>query len=286
MGAHRGGRRDRLTRSARLLALAAVGATGLTACGQAPQPAAGMVVTPSRATTAVVPSGTPTSEGAQAPTRPSTALSTRVAPGAQASVAAAVPPRIRKEVSKPAFRSSVVRVDARALGSSWRSGCPVGPQDLRAVSVTYRGFDGRAHVGVLVVHRDIATRVVAVFSRMYAVGFPLRSVRPVTDFGSSDDASMAADNTSAFNCRRAVASGPPTWSRHAYGKAIDVNPVENPYLFAGRVLPPAGAAFTSRARPRPGLIRRGDAVHRAFTGVGFRWGGTFSNPDYQHFDIR
>jgi hypothetical protein len=111
-------------------------------------------------------------------------------------------------------------------------------------------------------------------------------MRPVSVFRASDDASMAADNTSAFNCRRAVAAGAPTWSRHAYGMAVDVNPVENPYLFGGRVLPPNGAAYRSRTAARPGLIRRGDAVHRTFTAAGFRWGGTFSSPDYQHFDRR
>ena len=119
---------------------------------------------------------------------------------------------------------------------------------------------------------------------MFRDRFPLRTVRPVTAYGSSDDRSMAADNTSAFNCRRAVASGPPTWSRHAYGMAVDVNPVENPYLFRGRVLPPNGRGYADRSRARAGMIRAGDPVHRAFRKAGFRWGGTFSNPDYQHFD--
>ncbi|MFN8076902.1 MAG: M15 family metallopeptidase [Kineosporiaceae bacterium] len=182
------------------------------------------------------------------------------------------------------FTSSVARVDAGDLGASWRKGCPVGPADLRAVTLAYRGFDGARHVGVLVVHEDVVGSVVAAFRRLYDLGFPIRSMRPVSAYGASDDASMAADNTSAFNCRRAVAAGPPSWSRHAYGKAIDVNPVENPYLFQGDVLPPAGAAYRSRAKARPGLFRRGDAAVRAFTDQGFRWGAAFSSPDYQHFD--
>jgi hypothetical protein len=137
---------------------------------------------------------------------------------------------------------------------------------------------------VLILHRDVVRRTRPVFATMFERKFPLHGIRPVSEFGASDDASMAAGNTSAFNCRRAVAAGPPTWSRHAYGRAIDVNPVENPYLFDGRVLPPAGAEFTDRRSARRGLIRRGDPIHQAFVRAGYRWGGDFSNPDYQHFD--
>jgi hypothetical protein len=170
------------------------------------------------------------------------------------------------------------------LGSSWRAGCPVPPSRLRIVRLTYWTFEGAVAEGDLVLHRDVVERTKPVFATMFAERFPLRSVRAVTAFGSDDDRSMAADNTSAFNCRRAVAAGPPTWSRHAYGTAIDVNPVENPYLFRGKVLPPAGRKYTDRRRAQPGKIRKGDAIHRAFTDAGYRWGGTFSNPDYQHFD--
>jgi hypothetical protein len=178
--------------------------------------------------------------------------------------------------SRPATRA--------ALGSSWRPGCPVPPARLRIVHLTYWTFDGDVAEGDLVLHRDVVDRLERVFATMYRTRFPMRSVRPVTAYGSSDDRSMAADNTSAFNCRRAVAAGAPSWSRHAYGKAVDVNPVENPYLFRGEVLPPAGRRYVDRRRAQPGKIRRGDAVHQAFLAAGFRWGGDFSNPDYQHFD--
>jgi hypothetical protein len=180
----------------------------------------------------------------------------------------------------------VAEVTAADLGASWREGCPAGPAALRAVTMTHWTFDGEVADGVLVLHRDVVADTRAVFATMFEVRFPLRSVRPVTDFGASDDASMAADNTSAFNCRLAVAAGPPTWSRHAYGKAIDVNPVENPYLFGGDVLPSAGAAFARRTPVRPGMVVEGDRVHAAFIAAGYRWGGEFANPDYQHFDRR
>jgi hypothetical protein len=106
-------------------------------------------------------------------------------------------------------------------------------------------------------------------------------MRPVDAYRGSDDASMAADNTSAFNCRAAVAPGPKRWSVHAYGRAIDVNPVENPYLEGGRVLPPAGRAFADRLRRRMGMAE--GALVRAFATVGWGWGGRWSAPDYQHF---
>jgi hypothetical protein len=187
----------------------------------------------------------------------------------------------------PAYAGFVWRVrpaTAARLGSSWRRGCPVPPSELRIVRLTYWTFRGTVAEGDLVLHRRVVARTKPVFATMFRQRFPLRSVRPVTAFGSSDDRSMAADNTSAFNCRRAVAAGPPSWSRHAYGMAIDVNPVENPYLFRGEVLPPDGRRHVDRSQAAPGKIRAGDVVHRAFRAAGYRWGGTFANPDYQHFD--
>jgi len=193
-------------------------------------------------------------------------------------VAAALP------AAPPPFIASVSRFVAGDLGRSWRPGCPVGPRDLRRVRLAYWGFDGDRRVGVLVVHRDAAAAVVTVFGRLYGSRFPIRAVRPVSAYGGSDDASMAADNTSAFNCRAAVATGPRRWSEHAYGRAIDVNPVENPYLSGGRVLPPAGRAYVGRARYRRGMAVDGGVLVDAFGAVGWRWGGRWqSSPDYQHF---
>jgi hypothetical protein len=109
-------------------------------------------------------------------------------------------------------------------------------------------------------------------------------MEPVSAFGGSDDRSMAADNTSAFNCRYAVAPGPKRWSVHAYGEAIDVNTVENPYLEGGHVLPPAGRAFTDRGRYRRGMAVAGGVLVRAFASVGWLWGGRWTaSPDWQHF---
>ena len=150
--------------------------------------------------------------------------------------------------------------------------------------LTYWGFDGRAHTGALVVHRRVADDVVAVFRRLYEARFPIRRMRPVSAYRGSDDASMAADNTSGFNCRRAVGSTTGAWSNHAYGLAIDVNPVENPYVLGGRALPPAGRAYVDRRHVRPGMAVAGGVLVRAFAARGWGWGGRWAgSPDYQHF---
>jgi hypothetical protein len=184
----------------------------------------------------------------------------------------------------PPFHTSVAPVRAEQLGASWRPGCPVGPEQLRVVRVSFVGFDGRARTGALVVNRSVTNDVQVAFRRLYAARFPIRRMEPVSAFGGSDDRSMAADNTSAFNCRYAVAPGPKRWSVHAYGEAIDVNTVENPYLEGGRVLPPAGRAFTDRGRIRRGMAVAGGSLVRAFASVGWLWGGRWTaSPDWQHF---
>ncbi len=180
------------------------------------------------------------------------------------------------------FVGTVSPVRQQDLRYSYRAGCPVATSDLRLVHVSFLGFDGTAHVGALVVNRRVARDVVSVFRRLYAARFPIRRMTPMSAFRGSDDASMAADNTSGFNCRRAV--GGPGWSEHAYGLAIDVNPVENPYFLAGKALPPAGRRYRDRARVRRGMAVDGGTLVRAFAAVGWRWGGRWSaSPDYQHF---
>lgn len=183
----------------------------------------------------------------------------------------------------PAFAWSQRRVTAADLPHSWRPGCPVAPSALRALTLRFYGFDGRSHDGVLVVAASSVTDVVAVFRQLYAGRFPIRRMVPVDAYGGSDDRSVAADNTAGFNCRRAVTTGPASWSMHAYGLAIDVNPVENPYIEGGRVIPPAGSAYLGRSRVRPGMAVRGTTVVAAFARRGWKWGGTWSDPDYQHF---
>jgi hypothetical protein len=187
-------------------------------------------------------------------------------------------------VQAPPFASSVSRVTAAQLPHSWHPGCPVRPSQLRRVRVTYWGFDRRAHTGAFVANEDAVPALVHVFSRLYAARFPIRRVRPIDAYGGNDERSLAADNTAAFNCRYVIGPGPRRWSAHAYGQAIDVNPVENPYLEGGRVHPRAGRRYLRRSPPRPGMATPGGLLVRAFSAVGWKWGGRWTgSPDYQHF---
>ena len=184
----------------------------------------------------------------------------------------------------PTFQAEIAPVRWSDLRYSYRAGCPVGPPDLRAVRLSYWGFDGRAHEGTLVVHRRVASDVVAVFRRLYEARFPIRRMQPVSAYRGSDDASMAADNTSAFNCR--YVAGTTRWSMHAYGKAIDLNPVENPYVSGSHVSPPAGREYADRSGDAVGMIHDGDRVVKAFARrAGWEWLGDGPGPvrDYQHF---
>jgi len=184
----------------------------------------------------------------------------------------------------PPFTHTVARVTPAQLPYSWHPGCPVAPAQLRRLRVAYWGFDGRAHTGALVVNADAVSDLVHVLARLYAARFPIRRMRPIDAYHGRDEPSLEADNTAAFNCRYAVAPGPKRWSAHAFGRAIDVNPVENPYLEGGRVHPRRGRAFLDRSRRRPGMAVRGGLLVRAFAGVGWAWGGRWTgSPDYQHF---
>ena len=185
---------------------------------------------------------------------------------------------------QPPFAHSVSRVTAAQLPYSWHRGCPVAPAQLRRVRLSYWGFDRRAHTGAVVVNASAVGDVVRVFRRLYVARFPIRRLRPIDAYRGVDERSLAADNTAAFNCRYAVAPGPKRWSVHAYGLAIDVDPVENPYVLNGRVHPRAGRAYVNRSRIRPGMAYRGGLLVNAFAAVGWQWGGRWpASPDYQHF---
>ena len=122
-----------------------------------------------------------------------------------------------------------------------------------------------------------------VLRRLYAERFPIRRMRLVDAYGGSDFASIEDDNTSAFNCRRATGSS--RWSEHAYGRAIDVNPIENPYVEDGRVYHAASRRYVDRSSRRRGMAFPGEILVEAFRTVGWEWGGdwTGSVRDYQHF---
>jgi hypothetical protein len=152
------------------------------------------------------------------------------------------------------------------------------------LQLTYWGFDGQAHTGTMVVNAAVATPVVQAFSTLYTERFPIYQMVPMSAFGGDDNAAAAADNTSGFDCRFAVASGPPHWSMHAYGEAIDVNDLQNPYVSGSTVIPPTGAAYVDRSNVRPGMAVPGGTLVQAFAAIGWQWGGNWAGTvDYQHF---
>ena len=184
----------------------------------------------------------------------------------------------------PAFSSNVSAVTAAQLGATWHVGCPVDPSQLSALQLSYWGFDNRSHLGTIVVNASVADQIVGVFATLYAARFPIEEMVPVDAYGGDDNAAAAADDTSGFNCRDAVAPGPPQWSMHAYGEAIDMNDVQNPYVAGTTILPLAGAAYLDRRDVRPGMAVPGGPVVDAFTAIGWGWGGNWAGTiDYQHF---
>ncbi len=167
-------------------------------------------------------------------------------------------------------------------GVSWRPGCPVPLRDLRLLIVSYRGFDGRVRTGRLIVHESLAREVLGVFRTLYEARFPIRRMVPVDAYGGSDFRSIEADNTSAFNCR--YVEGTSRWSEHAYGRAIDVNPIENPYVAGGRTSHRASVPYVDRSPRRSGMAYEGGVLVRAFGAIGWGWGGRWTSvKDYQHF---
>jgi hypothetical protein len=166
----------------------------------------------------------------------------------------------------------------------WHKGCPGGRMTFRRVEVNFHGFDAKVHRGALVVNRDVASAVARTMTRLFKDGFPIHRMNPIELYGGDDNRSMRADNTSAMNCRKGnQANAPAKDSPHANGRAIDLNPWENPW-----VDPRCGCFRPDRKygylRHGKGVIRPKGAAVRRFGAEGWIWRGTGRTPDYQHFD--
>lgn len=187
----------------------------------------------------------------------------------------------------PRFDADTKRITGRVrrtiTGSSWHQGCPVPRSKLRLIRATYWDFQRDVERGALIVHKRHMRRIVGVLRDLFDDRFPIRRMNLIDRYGADDHRSMEADNTSAFNCR--FVNGTNRWSMHAYGKAIDINPIENPYVTpSGYVSPPAGRPYADRSRDAKGMIHRADGTYDAFRDAGWRWGGDWSGTrDYQHF---
>jgi hypothetical protein len=181
--------------------------------------------------------------------------------------------------------ATVGAVTAAELGASWRPGCPVEPGQLRRVEVNHIGTDGQPHRGELIVNEDRVAQVIAVFEQLYRLHYPIAKIRTVDHYpAAADELSMEDNNTSAYNCRAIPGSN--QWSQHAYGRAVDLNPVFNPSIHADGTFEPNNATtYLDRSRTDPGILHDGDPAVLAFTDQGWRWGGHWTSPvDYQHFE--
>ena len=186
----------------------------------------------------------------------------------------------------PAFLCDTIppMVEARMRGNSYPEDAVVSLDELRYLQVAYYGFDGMQRMGEMVCNAAIAQDLLEIFRALYEAEYPICSIRLVDDFGGSDDESMRADNTSCFNYR--TRPGQQVLSRHAMGMAVDINPLENPYVDRrGVVHPEEGAAFADRTRDFAHMIDRDDLCYKLFREHGFHWGGAWTHSkDYQHFE--
>jgi hypothetical protein len=184
--------------------------------------------------------------------------------------------------------SPPVRAELKANGA-WHQGCPVALSELRVLTVSHWGFDGRAHTGRLIVNRSAVAPLGRVFAQLYALHFPIRHLTLADVYGPSSRRPADGDLSGSFACREAVPSpcdggtGTGTWSMHAYGLAVDLNPVENPYVGCGQSRDPAARPYRDRSRHRRGMVTR--RVVAAFRSIGWGWGGAWTGDtkDYMHF---
>jgi hypothetical protein len=191
------------------------------------------------------------------------------------------------------YRSSVVplpsSVRTQLAGPFWHRGCPVALSELRLLTVRHWGFDAQPHTGQLVVNRDAAAGLARVFGRLYELRFPIRHMRLADAYGPERGRPADGDVTASFECRQAVpspctgGSGTGSWSMHAYGRAVDLNPAENPYVGCGRTRDPTRVRYLDRSRLRPGMVT--PTIVQAFRSIGWGWGGDWSGAtkDYMHF---
>ncbi len=197
-----------------------------------------------------------------------------------------------EQARRDRFVGNIAPVDETRLGLSWRPGCPVAPADLRLLTLSYWGFDGTEKQGELVIHRDVAVKVVAAFRTMWNEKFPINRMETADRFARPSDFAPGGEyiekppqpdtinDTYGFFCRRST--GGKSFSQHAYGQALDINPVQNPYVKATKVIPSNGS--TVRSTPELGKLSIGSVPVVALRRAGFVWGGSWRSPkDYMHF---
>ncbi len=172
---------------------------------------------------------------------------------------------------------------------SHKSTCPISSKQLRVVSVPYIDFKGQSKTGKLIVHKHIAKKVEKIFDKLYQKRYRIERIRPIWRYGANDHDSISANNTSAYNCRKIA--GTTKWSNHAYGLAIDINPIQNPYISrSGQTTHKESRPFVDRSSKQKhstAMIQPDSYIVKLFKRHGFKWGGDWrSIKDYQHFEYK
>ncbi|MBT6180268.1 MAG: M15 family metallopeptidase [Deltaproteobacteria bacterium] len=174
---------------------------------------------------------------------------------------------------------------SKMVGVTWREGCPVGLDKLREVHVRHQTPKGKPALGLLIVHQDVAQETLEIFRKLLEAGFVIEEIRPAAYGAGDDDHLMATNTTSGFNCRKVT--GGKGFSKHSYGRALDINPLWNPYVKGKKVMPPKGAPYArNRKRLDPkGLMLPGSLPVRLFKQAGWTWGGNWKSlKDFQHVE--
>jgi len=166
---------------------------------------------------------------------------------------------------------------------SWHPGCPVSLNDLRLIELNYYGFDDKIHRGELISNVSVTMDLARIFQQLFDQHFPINKIMPVDAYQGNDERAMQDDDTYAFDCR-ALTGYKTIFSQHSYGTAIDINPLQNPYVYHNVVLPPTAKNNVSRAQNIKGMITKNSFVYQVFHHAGWQWGGDWSSlKDYQHF---
>ncbi len=181
----------------------------------------------------------------------------------------------------PVFEYAIHEVSADTVALSWREECPLHWEELTMLTLSYWNFDGRPVKGRMVVNTAVVEDVAAAFEGLFNIKFPIERIALVDDYGGDDREAMRHNVTSGFNCR--FVDGTERWSNHAFGLAVDINPLINPWAREGDFLPLEGTRFADRDKPVPGMINVGDKAVTIFEQLGWSWGGVWQSADYMHF---
>lgn len=168
------------------------------------------------------------------------------------------------------------------IGKSMPINSNISFEELSYLKLTYFGFDNNTHIGEMIVNKKLAKEVVDIFKELYQNRYPIEKIKLIDEYNANDNLSMKDNNSSSFNYR--TIAGTNKISNHGKGMAIDINPLQNPHIKGIIISPPEGELYKDRKNIRKGMIIKNDVVYNAFIKRGWKWGGEWNNPDYQHFE--